>query len=51
MQQEYNEISGDVSDLSDDEMYLHHVIGDDHELLAVDMMLSNALSQTNSDDL
>jgi hypothetical protein len=45
MQQEYDEITGDLSDLSDDEMYFRHVVQEDHELLAVDMMLSNALSR------
>jgi hypothetical protein len=47
MQQEYDEISGDVPELTDDELFFRHVIGEDHELLAVDMMLRNALSQAD----
>lgn len=48
MQHDYDETSDDhLTDLTDDEMYLHHVIQEDHELLAVDIMLSNALSQVN----
>jgi len=43
MQDDYTE-NGDLTDLSDDEMYFRHVIQDDHELLAVDLMLSNALA-------
>ena len=42
MQQEYTDVD---EDLSDDELYFQHVIQDNHELQAVDMMLSNALSQ------
>jgi len=44
MQQEYDEITGDVSELSDDEMYFQHVVQEDHELLAIDMMLKNAFA-------
>ncbi len=45
MQHEYDEWgSGEAPSLSDDEMYFQHVIGDDHELLAMDIMLANALS-------
>ena len=44
MQHEYDEVNGDVPNLSDDEQYFQHVIQDNHELLAVDMMLSNAFS-------
>ena len=51
MQHDYNEVPEDVSGLSDDEMYFRHVIGNDHELQAMDMMLCNALSPTSSDDL
>ncbi len=44
MQHEYEELSGEGPELSDDEMYFRHVIGDDHELLAMDMILANAFS-------
>ncbi len=44
MQHEYDEMNGDVTDLCDDEQYFQHVICDDHELLAVDIMLCNAFS-------
>ncbi|MDR0953836.1 MAG: hypothetical protein LBM20_00425 [Rikenellaceae bacterium] len=47
MEHDYDEMSGEVPDLSDDDLYFQHVIQDDHELLAMDMMLSNALSQIN----
>ena len=51
MQHDYDETSEDhltdLTDLSDDEIYFGHVIQDDHELLAVDMMLKNALSQVS----
>lgn len=47
MQNEYDEQGGDLSDLPDDDLYFQHVIQGDHELQAVDMMLSNALSQVN----
>lgn len=46
MQQDYDDMSGrQLDDLPDDELYFQHVIQDDHELLAIDMMLSNALSE------
>ena len=47
MQQAYDEMTGDISELSDDEMYFHHVIQGDHELLALDMILRNAVSPVN----
>lgn len=46
MQQEYEEKSEDhIAGLSDDDLYFQHVIQEDHELLAMDMMLKNALSE------
>jgi hypothetical protein len=48
MQQQYTEeMTGEHSELSDDDLYFNHVIQEDHELLALDMMLRNALSQTD----
>ncbi len=48
MQQQYtDDTTGELSELSEDDLYFHHVIQDDHELLAVDMMLRNALSGDN----
>jgi len=49
MQQNYNQTvcEGPLEDLCDDEMWLQHVIQDEHELLVIDMMLSNALSQVS----
>ncbi len=44
MQHEYDEVTADQADLSDDELYFRHVVGDDHELLAMDMMLANAFA-------
>lgn len=46
MDDEYHEMD-ELHALSDDEMYFRHVIQDDYELLAMDMMLSNALSQVS----
>ncbi len=43
MQHEYTDPGEDISGLSDEELYFRHVIGEDHELLAMDLMLSSAL--------
>lgn len=44
MQHEYNERSEDLAELSDHDLYFEHVIRGDHELLAMDLMLGNALA-------
>lgn len=45
MDDEYHDEMEELHALTDDELYFRHVIQDDHELIAVDMILSNALSR------
>ena len=45
MQNDYTESQGDLSDLSNDDMFFNHVIQEDHDLITIDVILNNALSQ------
>ena len=47
MQNDYDESRGDLSDLSDDEMFFNHVVQEDHDLITIDVLLNKALSQVS----
>lgn len=44
MQQPYDTPTDEAPDLNEDDLYFQHVIQEDHELMAVDLMLKNAFS-------
>jgi hypothetical protein len=45
MQDEYDENQDDPAKMSDEELFFHHVIQEDHDLMTIDILLSNAFSQ------
>lgn len=45
MQNDYTDNQVDP-EMSDEDLFFHHVIQEEHDLMTVDILLSNAFSQT-----
>lgn len=49
MKDTYDESMSDETDLDEDALFREHVIGEDHDLLALDNLLKDAFSQEISE--
>lgn len=45
MRNEYDENQDDPAEVSDEQLFFDHVIQEDHDLMTIDILLSNAFSQ------